>query len=349
MSNYRLKAAVLLTALIGGGLFLYEPPKPVKVERPKEAEPVQGFGFVDFDLIQEKIPNSAELKELRGREIRLRLELNEVMRPVMPPKIPEIDTTPISNSAREKNMQSIISQLAELKARKKRLAEEYRKQTEPEYIRHRDEVTRVYLNEAFNITLKIQNADVLRLTPEQVQELQKKLDALVLSRNESQLELLNDWTAQINNYVEEQTAGEEARIRREGEESLQKYNEEAVQKIRDIQERNRAIMDAAAQEVAVRQVRRREILDELTKTADARVELENKILDDIVDEAGKLGALHRLRMVFVKRTPNFAEEKFFRKLDANLKLEAKKPPGAMIFSGDGTKDLTPELLKALRL
>ena len=352
MSNYRLTAAVLMTVLIGGGLFLYDHPKPVKVERPKNSEPLdltRGFGFIDLDEIYTHLPNGAELKELRGREIRLRLELNEVMRPVAPPKLPEIDTTPFTESAREKNMQNIIGQMSELRARKKRLAEEYRKQTEPEYIQRRDAVTQVYLNEAFNITLKIQNADILRLKPEEVRELEAQLDKLVADRNASQGELLHDWLAEIENYVNSQTAADAARIRRESDEHYQKYSVEAEQKIREVQERNRALMDAAMKEVAARQIRRREILADLTETSDARAKLEKKIFDEIVDEVGKLGAVYRLKAVFVKRAPNYAEEKFFYNVDVNFRLESKKSPGAMIFAGEDTRDLTRELLKAMRL
>ena len=351
MSNYRLTAAVLMTVLIGGGLFLYDHPKPVKVERPKNSEPLdltRGFGFIDLDEIYTHLPNGEELKELRGREIRLRLELNEVMRPVDTPQLPEIDTTPFSESAREKNMQNIIGQMAELRARKKRLAEEYRKKTEPEYIQRRDAITQVYLNEAFNITLKINNADILRLKPEEVHELEAQLDKLVADRNDSQGELLKDWLAEIENYVNSQTADDAARIRRESDEHYQKYTVEAEQKIREVQERNRALMDAAVKEVAARQIRRREILSDLTETSKARAELEDKILAEIVSDAGKLGAVYKLKAVFVKSVPNYAEEKFLYNVNENFRLLSKKSPGGLIFAGEDTRDLTRELLKALR-
>ena len=351
MSNYRLTAAVLMTVLIGGGLFLYDHPKPVKVERPKNSEPLdltRGFGFIDLDEIYTHLPNGEELKELRGREIRLRLELNEVMRPVDTPQLPEIDITPFSESAREKNMQNIIGQMAELRARKKRLAEEYRKKTEPEYIQRRDAITQVYLNEAFNITLKINNADILRLKPEEVHELEAQLDKLVADRNESQGELLKDWMAEIENYVNSQTADDAARIRRESDEHYQKYTVEAEQKIREVQERNRALMDAAVKEVAARQIRRREILADLTETSKARAELEDKILAEIVSDAGKLGAVYKLKAVFVKSVPNYAEEKFLYNVNENFRLLSKKSPGGLIFAGEDTRDLTRELLKALR-
>ncbi len=352
MSNYRLSAAILSAILIGGGLFFYEQPKPVRVERPQSPEKpkiAQGFGYIDLEQIQSKMSAGDELKELRGKEIRLRLELNEIMRPVPPPQFPEIDTTPFEESAREKNMQNIVSQFAELRARKKRLAEEYRKSSETEYLQRRDAITKTYLNEAFNITLKLENADILRLKPEEISELEKKLDQLVIERNASQGELLSAWMAEIESYVESQTAEDEARIRRESEENLQKYSDEALQKIREVQERNRALREEAIREVAIRQTRRREILAELTETSKARAELEDKILSAIVDEAGRLGATYKLQMVFVRRAFSFDDSKFFYNTDMNFKLDAPKSPGAVIFFGKDARNLTQDLIKALRL
>ena len=354
MSNYRLTAAILMALAIGGGLYLYEPPKPVHVERPQVQAPekpklAQGFGYIDLEKIQSRMSTGAELKEIRGKEIRLRLELNEIMRPVPPPQFPEIDTTPFDESAREKNMQDVIGKLAEIKARKKRLADEYRKSSEAEYLQRRDAITKVYLNEAFNITLKLENADILRLKPEEIAELEQKLDQLVLDRNASQGELLSAWTAEIENYVESQTADDEAKIRREAEENLQKYSDEAAQKVREVQERNRALREAAMREVAIRQTRRREILAELTETSKARAELEDKILGAIVDETGRLGANYKLQMVFVKRAFTLDDSKFFYNPEMNFKLDAPKSPGAIIFFGKDARDLTQDLLKALKL
>ncbi len=339
-----------MALVIGGGLYFYEPPPKIKVERPKQIEeenPVRGFGIIDLEQIQKNNPAGDELKNLHAKEIRLRLELDEVMRPVLPPKLPEIDITPFEESAREKNMQNLISQLAEIRAKKQRAADEYQKKTEPDYIKRRDAIRDDYLNESFNVTMKLRNADILRLTLEQIQELEKQLDDIVIRRNEAQKVLLEEWTAEINDYVDAQFADEEARIKREAEETYNKYNDEAMNKIRELQERNRALMEAATNEIAFRQRRRKEILDELTETSNARAELEDKILNSIVDEAGKLGALYRLEMVFIKRENSYAEEKFFNNA-TNFKLEQNKSYGAIIIAGKDTKDLTKDLLRALR-
>ena len=350
MSNYRLTAAAVMTVLIGGGLFLYEPPKPEIIERPKpvaQENPVHGFGYIDFEQVVQKHSDGEKLKELIGKEIRLKLELNEIMRPVSPPKLPEFDTTPFEESARERNMQNLISQLAEVRARKKRIAEEYRQKTEPEYLERRNANRDIFMNEAFNITLKIQNAETLHLTQEQVQALKQRFDELTLERNAKQKELLDEWTAEIEDYVNEQTAEEENRIKREAKEMEEKYSEEALQKIRETQERNKKLMEAAMKEVTFRNTRRHEILDELNQTTRDRSKLEDEIIDSIANEVGKLCALYKLEMVLIRRDPSYVDEKLSESTQMTFKLTTPKYPGALVFEGTDTKDLTKDLLKTI--
>lgn len=351
MSDYRLTAAAIMTVLIGGGLFLYSPPKAEKIERPKKVvqeNPVHGFGYIDFEQVLLKHSDGEKLKELIGKEIRLKLELNEMMRPVSPPKLPEIDTTPFEESARKRNMQNLVGQLAEVRAKEKRITEEYTKQTEEDYLKRRNEIREFYMNEAFNITLKIENARILHLKPEQVEELKKRLDELTIERNAKQKELLEERTAEITEYVHSQVAEDLARIKKETAEFNEKYSEEAMQKLRDTQERNKALMQAAMQEIAFRQTRRRELLDELLQTSKERTKLEDSIVDSIVNETGKLGAIYKLQMVLIKHQKPYYEEKLLQNADINFKLTAKKSPGVMIFEGNDTKDLTPDLLKTVR-
>ncbi len=353
MSNYRLKAAVIMTGIIFGGLWFYGTPKPEKVERPQNVEkvkkenPIHGFGYVDFEQVLQKHSKGAELKELIGKEIRLQLELNELLRPISPPKLPEIDTTPFEESAREKNMQNLISQMAELRARKKRIAAEYNKENEAEYIRRRNAIREVFANEAFNITLKLQNSERLKLTPEQVKAFEKRLDEITIERNQKQLELRQEWAAEVEAYVNEQTAEDQARIQREAKENEEKYGEEAMKKLRETQERNKKLMEAAIQEVAIRNTRRTEIFEELSQTTKDRAKLEDEIIESITNEAGKLGAMYKLQMVFVRSEPSKTEENFSQANPMLFKLPKVKSPGTLVFEGNDTKDLTKDLLKTI--
>ena len=368
MSKYIKKLMAATGGLLGGGLLFlaalvtaslivvlgvklfYEPSEVEKTERPKnfsKENPVHGYGYIDFEQVLVKHPEGENLKQLIGKEIRLKLELNELMRPISPPKLPEFDTTPFETSAREKIMQSLMTQLSELRARKKRLAEEYKQQTEGEYIKRRNANRDLFMNETFNITLKLQNAKTLHLTQEQIEQYQQRLSDLTFERNTKQKELLDAWTQEINDYVETQVADETARIRREIKETEQRYGEEAQKKLHEAQERNKALMAAAMQEVAVRQTRRQEILDEIFQTQKERTQLEDKILESIANEVGKLGALYKVEMVFIKREPSYAEEKLLENVEMIFSLNAPKVPGVMIYEGVDTKDLTQDLLKTI--
>ena len=203
------------------------------------------------------------------------------------------------------------------------------------------------MNEAFNITLKLQNAKMLHLTPEQIEEYQKRLEEITVERNLKQKELLDEWTAEIEDYVNEQTAEEENRIKREAKEMEEKYSEEALQKIRETQERNKKLMEAAMKEVTFRNTRRHEILDELNQTTRDRSKLEDEIIDSIANEVGKLCALYKLEMVLIRRDPSYVDEKLSESTQMTFKLTTPKYPGALVFEGTDTKDLTKDLLKTI--
>ncbi|MBR6012628.1 MAG: hypothetical protein IK062_02450 [Selenomonadaceae bacterium] len=347
--KYRIPAAILAAVLVGGGLYsnFHETPKPVekKVEQPK---PIQGFGVIDLDEVKANHPDGGLLEELLSREKRLNLELDALLIPYQKPKDlepPKIEEKPFNDSAREKNAQSFISQMAELRAKKNQLTEKYRRESREEYLRRRDEVTSVYFNRALNITLKLQNADNLGLSAAEIKELQTELDELVAERNQKQGEMLAKWTAEINERVEKEIAPEETRIKEEAKQNLQKLQEEAQQKIQETQQRNLNLMETATKEIEARQIRRKEILEELTEVTKERALIENKILDYIAEEAGKLGAMLKLEAIFLKSRHD--DEKLFKEDKFDFTL--KKSPGAMIYIGKDTPDLTNDIIKSMKL
>ena len=324
--RYKILAAIIFI-IVGVGIYgnFNQSPEPVKVEKKvTDPKPIQGYGVIDLEQIRAVHPLGAELDELEAQEKRLHLELDALSIPYQKPKSdkpPEIDEKPFDDSAREKNMQSLISRLAELKAKRTQLTEKYTRESRAEYIRRRDEVHSVYLNRALNITLKLQNADNLNLTYEEINRLQAELDDLVIERNKKQAEMLAQWTAEINERVEKEIAPEEAGIKREAEDNLKKLQDEAAQKVRDTEERNKNLMETAIKEIEARQNRRKEISAELEEVTKNRTELESKILDSIVEKVAMLGKAYRLEMIFVKSSR------------------------AKIYSGKNTLDLTKELLK----
>ena len=350
--NYKVLAAAML-AIIGGGLYFYGSPKPPaepveKIEKPAPKES-QGFGIIDIEKIQANHPDGEYLDELRARELRLRLELNEAMKVVELPKIPPPDPNKdvFDEAAWQKNAQIVVSQLAELESRRKAAAEEYRKKSEPHYIEERNKIHDKYLNEQLNIQLKLRNADHLDLKLEQIKELNERLDEIAFARNNEQKELLEKWKAEIEKYANDSIAEDEARLKAEAERLKAEVETQTRQKESDVTERNQKLMEDSLREMEDRQIRRRELLTELNEVGRERAELEKKILDSIVDKATMLAAVYRLETVLVKRNPDDADKILPRNIEWNFELKPPEKVGAVIISGKKVRDLTDDLIKEM--
>lgn len=352
--NYRAVTAAIVTALIGGGLYFYKtpelPPEPAEKNSEQSAtKEKRGVGIIDVEKIQAAHPEGQYLDELKARELRLRLELNEAMKVVEVPKIPPPETNEevFDEAAWQKNAQAVISKLAELESRKKSAAEEYRKNSEAHYIEERNKIRDKYLNENFNIQLKLQNADHLHLTQEQINELTARLDELEFERNNLQRELLEKWMAEIEQYANDLVAADEKRLRAEAERLKAEVEAQAKKKSEDVTERNRELMESSLRQMEERQIRRQELFTELNEVGRERSDLEKKILDSIVDKATMLAAVNHLEMVFVRREPEVADKILPRRIDWSFKLKKPEGVGAVLFPGKNAKDLTDELIKEM--
>ena len=351
--KYKVAAAVM-AALIGGGLYFYATSKPpaepleTKTEKPASKE-ARGVGIIDIEKIQAAHPDGEHLAELQATELRLRLELNEAMKVVALPKPepPETNEEVFDEAAWQKNAQIVISQLAELESRRKAAAEKYRKESEPRYLQERDKVSGEFLNENLNIKLKLQNADNLHLTQEQINELLKRLDEVEMQRNAAQKELLDKWLAEIKKFADDSVAEDEKRLKAEYERLRAEVEAQTQKKKSDVTERNKQVMEDSLREMENRQIRRRELLTELTEVGRERAELEEKILDSIVDKAMMLAAVYRLEMVLVKRAPDDADKILSRHIVWNFELKPPEKVGAVIFPGKDARDLTDDLIKEM--
>ena len=344
--------AAIMTALIGCGLYFYEPPKlppePVENEIKKPAQN-RSFGIIDIERIAAAHPDGEELDYLRSVEFRLRLELNEAMRisELPKPQSPAPNTEVFDEAAWQKNAQIVISQLAELESKKKATAEEYRKKSEPHYIEERNKIRDEFLNENFNIQLKLKNADNLRLTQEQIDELLKRLEEIEFERNMRQRELLEKWLAEIEKYAQDSIAEDETRLKAEAERLRLEVEEQARQKESEVTERNRQIMEDSLRGMENRQLRRRELFDELQTVGKKRAELEKKILNSITDKATMLAAVNHLEMLFVKRESVPGNKVLRRGVEKNFELREPEGVGAIIIAGKNCKDLTDDLIKEM--
>ena len=314
--------------------------EPVQSKQVKESQPALGIGIIDFDVILENLPNDdGRLSELRSLETRLKLELSDAMKPVIisPPKVEE---NIFDDSIWQKNAQTIISSAAEIERRKKQIAEDYRKATESEYLKKRDEANNKFLNEILNIKLKLQNADNMRLTDEQIKEFENRLDEIQLQRNELQRELMEQWTQEIYNYAEEAVKADAEKLRAQAQESMARVREETQKQQKAVEARNKSIMEQAMQDSVARQDKRRQLMSQLQDVSSERQKLEDEMIESIGDVASKLAVIHKLRLVLVRNAESG--------MQSNFNETSTKDNSIKIFDGANTVNLTNELIKELQ-
>ena len=348
---------VLTSAGIGGYYYFQpeEPPPPPKAVVVKEPEPMQGVGFIDFDAVKSSLDKDGHLAELTSLESRLKLELKDALKPMLisPPKV---EDKPFDDSVWQKNAQTIISQAAEISKRKKQIAEEYTKTSEAEYFKKRAEANNRFLNDILSIKLKLQNVDNMRLTSDEVADLEKRLGEIQAERNLVQKQLKDEWVQEIVAYAEEAVKEDREKLRVQAEEAKLKITEEAKQAQIDAIERNKAAMEKAMQESKERQDRRQHLMNELQKVSRERIELENNIFDSISDLAAKLAVIHRLEVIIAVKDVSLNTESLWnidnslsassQSLDFNVHFNAENEP--LIITSSEAVDLTDELLKELQ-
>ena len=347
--------AGILTVLTVSGIGGYnyykseEPPPPPKPKVIKEVELPQGIGFIDLTRIRDNLDNGEHLAELKKLETRLKLELKDAMKPVLmsPPKVEE---KPFDDSVWQKNAQAIISEAAEIEKRKKQAAEEYRKATEEEHIKKRDEINNQFLNEVLNIKLKLQNADSMRLSSKQIEEFEKRLEEIQIERNAIQRQLMDQWVQEIAAHAEEAVKADAEKLRAQAQQSMAKITEEAKNAQTAAIERNKALMEKAMQESKARQDKRQQLRLELQEVTKERSELEDKMLDSIGDLAAKLAVIHKLKMILAVRDVDLINEELFPTTQSTaFEVNLTSTIEPMVIPSTDTVDLTDELIKELQI
>ncbi len=351
--NKSLCAGLALIATVGALGYVYvsdqpEPPPPSSTTPVKKIAPRDGVGCVDLKRLIEDQFDGVRFAHLDEREHFIRLELNNAMRPIVLEE-PMVESKPFDDSVWQKNAQTIISEAAEIGRRQKQAAEEYRAATEAEYLKRRDEINGQFLNEMFNIRMKLQNAKVMRLTEEEISALENRMTELQHERGEIQRALEEQWAQEIVAHAEESIKDDVEKLRAQAQVSMERVKAQAREEQEAAQARNRAVMErsqAAMERQQLVQTLRHELEDVLNE----RQALEAQVLREIEDETVRLAVVHNLSMVLMRRELE-DRDKFYPfdfETEYNFDLNTPRGSGAVVFSTARTLDLTDDLIKELK-
>ena len=261
-------------------------------------------GLIDWQKVIEAHPDHARLTKLREECKVLELETSEV-EDIFTVKPPEQDPKPLEDSVWAKNALDIVGQRAELERKSKRIAAEYRAQTEAAYQEQIRAIDEEYLNDILNINIKLDNQEAMhnpldperQLAEERAIWLQQR-EQLQQERGRRQYELRQAYEQQVAAHVQQVLGPELAAWRANLPQQQAQQRAAAAATQSEADKRNAETMQKQmelAQQVQQRLAKRQELL---AKQAQLQA-LEAHILNDVAGRAAKIAILHHFTLILV--------------------------------------------------
>ena len=328
-------AAVVLVSL--GALWAYLMWGAVKPET-VVAEPV--IGVLDMQQLIKAHPDYGRLQEIQQDIDHLEnaLVLEDI-------KLPQTAPTPekelFQEAAGQKSRLDSLARHDQLVHQLNALAEEKRQELRPKFEAERQEAEQKYLNEMLNLRIKIDSADVLGLTPEQVQEMQVRIESLQQQRGQVVAQLSKEQEERFRQLMAQEAAGPMAELQRLEAQTKQNLQQAELDKELEVQNRNAQAMEQAVSPVEskINTAKKRALLE--GRKIQLR-QIQDKIRNDIAGRAAKLAIMHKLTLILASPADNL------RGIDYENLGAGKWEPTLSPVIGIDTLDLTEEMLQEMK-
>ena len=328
-------AAVVLVSL--GALWAYLMWGAVKPET-VVAEPV--IGVLDMQQLIKAHPDYGRLQEIQRDIDHLEnaLALEDI-------KLPQTAPTPekelFQEAAGQKSRLDSLARHDQLVHQLNALAEKKRQELRPKFEAERQEAEQKYLNEMLNLRIKIDSADVLGLTPEQVQEMQVRIESLQQQRGQVVAQLSQEQEERFRQLMAQEAAGPMAELQRLEAQTKQELQQEELDKELEVQNRNAQAMEQAVSPVEskINTAKKRALLE--GRKIQLR-QIQDKIRNDIAGRAAKLAIMHKLTLILASPADNL------RGIDYENLGAGKWEPALSPVIGINTLDLTEEMLQEMK-
>ena len=328
-------AAVVLVSL--GALWAYLMWGAVKLET-VVAEPV--IGVLDMQQLIKAHPDYGRLQEIQRDIDHLEnaLALEDI-------KLPQTAPTPekelFQEAAGQKSRLDSLARHDQLVHQLNAMAEKKRQELRPKFEAEHQEAEQKYLNEMLNLRIKIDSADVLGLTPEQVQEMQVRIDSLQQQRGQVVAQLTKEQEEHFRQLMAQEAAGPMAELQRLGAQTKQGLQQAELDKELEVQNRNAQAMEQAVSPVEskINTAKKRALLE--GRKIQLR-QIQDKIRNDIAGRAAKLAIMHKLTLILASPADNL------RGIDYENLGAGKWEPTLSPVIGINTLDLTEEMLQEMK-
>ncbi len=330
-------AAVMLALACGLFFYLWQAGKQEAVSEGAK----QAVGVLDLQQVAKAHPDYDRLVSLRQETGSLEASLAVAqMKAELPVASP--DEALFQEAAEQKQRLEAIKRHSQLVEELNALAERKRQELKPVLEAEHSQVSQPYLNEVLNLRLKIDSADVLGITQEQVQEMLDRIDALQKERSAALDRLNDEQEARFRALMEQEAAGPLAELKKLEAEERRLAQQQEFEKGLAAQERNAAEMQQALSPVQekISNAKKQTLLE--AKKIQLQ-QLQEKIYSDIAGLAAKLAIMHGLTLILSSPADSLRGIEY-----EQMQFGAWQPDLLPVLNMDAM-DLTDEMLREMKV
>lgn len=332
--------AVCVIALLVLGAWFWKSYNARLLPVAKSSDPAV-IGVVDLQSAMKAHSAYAELKKLYEERQSAAADIAmERQRSML--KAPEAEKKPFADVAQQKGDAVLAASQAQLMAGMQAAEQARRKETQADYLAAKKAIDDAYLNVIFNIRLKLDNADSMRLTQDDVDVLEASLSAKQKERGEEQRKLDDRYESAIRTYVNEVAHRMGGDIQAERKQTVEQIHSEEMKMQTAAQARNIEAMGKQTEEQGAGSQQMMEKRANLQSKAKEIEALEAHILRDIAGKAAKLAIMHHLTLILANPSVNL------QAVDTGMLHVGAWPEKYELVVPVKTLDLTQELIDELK-
>ena len=332
-----LLSLLVLGGIVLGWLFVHPGDKVSPPATAPSAQSAEESGVVRLGEVVRKHPEYGTLLRLRGEHAQLSDALARGERQLLKMTAPDAIKKPFDDAVDQKKKQVLIKEYGEFMEKLAEAEKAKREETRALYDAARGEINAAYFNEIFNTQLKIDNADVMRLSEETVADLKRHLENLQRERGRHLYDLHLKYEAEIRAFKEALAAEHGVSLAALEQETDERLRAEEMRKRSEAQARNLEALQKNMLDSVELRMRLTEIRTALRAKEQEITALEDGLTLELAGKAAKLAVLHHLSIVYASP------------LTAGLPIAGvgTDPAAGLRVVGVTAVDLTEELIKEI--
>ena len=332
-----LLSLLVLGGIVLGWLFVHPGDKVSPPATDPSAQSAEESGVVRLGEVVRKHPEYGTLLRLRGEHAQLSDALARGERQLLKMAAPDAIKKPFDDAVDQKKKQVLIKEYGEFMEKLAEAEKAKREETRALYDAARGEINAAYFNEIFNTQLKIDNADVMRLSEETVADLKRHLENLQRERGRHLYDLHLKYEAEIRAFKEALAAEHGVSLAALEQETDERLRAEEMRKRSEAQARNLEALQKNMLDSVELRMRLTEIRTALRAKEQEITALEDGLTLELAGKAAKLAVLHHLSIVYASP------------VTAGLPIAGvgTDPAAGLRVVGVTAVDLTEELIKEI--